>query len=105
MTSETNFTLIYEAEYAHVYRCNNCKAEVKQTLTSADALSEHVCATLANQVASEPKGEAECPLTVVENVEGTFDILVDDALTHPRMTQWNKAGAEEIVRLIHKAYT
>lgn len=45
-----------------------------------------------------------CPLRVVENAEGTWDILVDGALTHPRLTQWTKGGAEEAVRIIDEAY-
>lgn len=44
------------------------------------------------------------PLTVVQNIEGTWDILVNGDLTHPRLTQWTEAGAEEIVTIIHGAY-
>lgn len=48
--------------------------------------------------------EAGGPLTVVENAEGTWDILVSGELTHPRLTLWTKAGAEQIVKIIHGAY-
>lgn len=48
---------------------------------------------------------SRCPLSVVENLEGTWDILVEGRLTHPRLTQWTKGSAEEAVRIIHEAYS
>lgn len=53
---------------------------------------------------SEELTEQNCPLRVVQNIEGTWDILVDGQLTHPRLTQWTEASAEEAVRIIHSAY-
>ena len=60
--------------------------------------------TTSPQSNVEPKLEP-CPLSIAENVEGTWDILVDGELTNPRMTQWTAAGANEIIRRINAAYS
>ena len=46
--SERKFTLIHNAEYATVYRCDACQTEIKQTPATADVLSEHVCPSPSN---------------------------------------------------------